>query len=90
MTDRPPKTHPSVRELEVDGEITLYHEERRTALVLNGTASDVWRLIDGTRGPDEIAQLLARAYDADNETVQQGVRSALDQLRDHHVLDEQP
>ncbi|TDD98949.1 PqqD family protein [Jiangella asiatica] len=77
----------AIRELDVDGEVTLYHEPTRTALVLNQTASDVWRLLDGQRTVAEIVELLARAYDTDADTVRSGVHTALEQLAAHRVLD---
>ncbi|WP_084469489.1 PqqD family protein [Jiangella gansuensis] len=77
----------AVRELDVDGEVTLFHAPTHTALVLNDTASDVWRLLDGERTVAQIVELLARAYDADADTVRAGVHAALEQLAAHRVLD---
>lgn len=82
-----PKPAVGVRELEIDGEVTLYHEATATALVLNNTASDVWRLLDGHRSVDEIVALLAHSYSTDHETVRAGVDSALDQLTGHQLLE---
>ncbi|PSL04745.1 coenzyme PQQ synthesis protein D (PqqD) [Haloactinopolyspora alba] len=76
----------SVRELEIDGEITLFHEPTQTALVLNTTASDVWRLIDGHRSAADIAALLASSYGADPEVVRTDVESALDTLSGHDLV----
>ncbi|NED99624.1 PqqD family protein [Phytoactinopolyspora halotolerans] len=86
MADSVPMADPSVREMEIDGDITLFHAATQTALVLNGTASDVWRLIDGERTLEEIVAALDQAYDADPETVRAGVDSALTQLREHGLL----
>ncbi|WP_165367922.1 PqqD family protein [Phytoactinopolyspora endophytica] len=87
MADSVPKPEPSVREMEIDGDITLFHTGTQTALVLNGTASDVWRLVDGERTVSEIAEMLDEVYDADAETVRAGVDTALAQLEEHGVLD---
>lgn len=81
-----PAPAPSVREMEIDGEITLYHELTQTALVLNSTASDVWRLVDGRRSVADIVALLSSSYAADAETVRAGVESAVDQLARHHLV----
>lgn len=83
-----PKPDPSVREMEIDGEITLFHSVTQTALVLNGTASDVWRLLDGERTAEDIAGLLDSAYDADPDTLRAGVESAVAQLREHGLLEQ--
>ncbi|RIQ13684.1 PqqD family protein [Jiangella rhizosphaerae] len=79
-----------VRELHVDGAITLFHEPTQTALVLNETASDVWRLLDGRRTIADIVDELARRYAADAATIRSGVHAALRQLAEHHVIDGAP
>ena len=56
----PPPPH--VIETEVRGDISLYDAQHERVLVLNGTASDVWRLCDGDQTFDQIVALLARAY----------------------------
>lgn len=56
----PPR--PTVQALELDGDISLYDSATSQALVLNATASDVWRLLDGEHTVDEIVELLATAY----------------------------
>lgn len=76
-----------VRELDVDGAITLFHEPSRTALVLNETASDVWRLLDGRRTVGDIVGELARRYAADTAAIRSGVNAAIRQLAEHHVID---
>lgn len=77
----------AVRELDVDGAVTLFHEPTQTALVLNETASDVWRLLDGRRTVAEIIEELARVYTADAAAIRSGVQAALRQLSEHHVID---
>ena len=51
-----------VVESEIDDDISLFDPRRQEVYVLNGTASDVWRLCDGDHTVDEIAELLALAY----------------------------
>lgn len=77
----------SVRELEIDGEITLFHTETNTALVLNETASDVWRLLDGERTSDEIVRLLRATYDVDERVLAGGVEDALHQFSRHNLIE---
>ena len=76
-----------VRELEIDGAITLFHTGTQTALVLNETASDVWRLLDGSRDVEDIVTELITQYDATAERVRRGVEDALDQLTQHRLLE---
>jgi len=51
-----------VRDLEVDGDISLYDRASQRALLLNSTASAIWRLADGTYTLDELVDRLAAAY----------------------------
>ncbi len=56
----PPSPH--VVETEVDGDVCLYDPFSERVAVLNATASDVWRLADGTYTIAEIIDLLASSY----------------------------
>lgn len=56
----PPRAH--LLETEVDGDISLYDPTSERVTVLNGTASDVWRLADGEHTVAEITDLLASSY----------------------------
>lgn len=76
----------TVREVELDGEISLYDSTTNRALLLNPTASDVWRLLDGAHTLTEIIELLAQAYDTTPEAIADDVRSAVEQLMDHGLL----
>jgi hypothetical protein len=76
--------------MDIDGEVTLFHEPTQTALVLNETAGDVWRLVDGERTTDEIVRLIAGAYGIGADEVRADVESALDQLAAHHVVEPPP
>lgn len=86
MTERPPAPHSDVRELDIDGKVTLFHTKTQTALVLNETASDVWRLLDGERTTAEIVALLSEAYHTDQARVREGVEAALRQLLGHQLI----
>ena len=52
----------SIIETEIKGDISLFDVRRDQVLVLNATASDVWRLCDGEQTLDEIVALLSKAY----------------------------
>lgn len=69
----------TVREFEVDGRVTLYRGSDRV-LVLNATASDVWRLCDGTSSRAEVVATIARAYGMDPGEIAAAVLAAIDQL----------
>lgn len=78
--------HPQVIETEIDGDISLYDAQREQVLVLNGTASDVWRLCDGQQTFDEIVLLLAGAYAIDEAKIRADVEQAIKQLVDEEFL----
>ena len=89
MSDLPRRVGPAVEdvlEVEVDGRITLYRREGEVALVLNDTASDVWRLCDGEHDVDEIVRLLAAAYAADAEGIRPQVEDAVRRFHDERLL----
>ena len=61
-------------------EISLYHPRDERVMVLNQTASDVWRLLDGETSDGEIVELLAGAYSTDAATIESSVIDVVDQL----------
>jgi hypothetical protein len=65
---------------ELDDEICLFRPDVDEVLVLNATAADIWRLLDGRTSTDEIAGLLATAYGADPGTVLADVRAVVADL----------
>jgi hypothetical protein len=80
----PPR--PTVQALELDGDISLYDSATSRALMLNGTASDVWRLLDGEHTLDEIVELLATAYQVSSMSIRSDVVRAVDELAAAGVL----
>jgi hypothetical protein len=66
--------------LELDGDISLYDSATSRALMLNGTASDVWRLLDGEHTLDEIVELLALAYQISSGSIRSDVVRTIDEL----------
>lgn len=63
----PPRPH--IIETEIDDEVSLYNAQNERVMVLNITASDVWRLCDGEQTLDEIVDLIAKAYRVDRERI---------------------
>lgn len=82
----PPPLH--IIETEVRGDISLYDAQNERVLVLNGTASDVWRLCDGEQTADEIVQLLATAYRVPAQQITLDVRRTIRQLIEEGFLTE--
>ena len=80
----PPPPH--VIETEVRGDISLYDAQREQVLVLNATASDVWRLCDGEQTFDQIVALLAGAYGIEASTIKPDVERTIKQLVDEGFL----
>lgn len=66
--------------LDIDGTVTLYHPALDQALVLNGTASDVWRLCDGEHSFDEVVAFLADAYGTDARSIRAEVRAVVERF----------
>ncbi len=58
-----------VLETEVGDDISLYDPTKEQVSVLNGTASDIWRLADGTRTVEEITALIAASYEVPPEAI---------------------
>lgn len=83
MNDRrqpvgPPPPH--IIETEVHGDVSLYDPTREQVLVLNSTASDVWRLCDGDHDSDEIVSLLASAYQVEPDDLRGDVEQTIEQF----------
>jgi hypothetical protein len=80
----PPPSH--IIETEVKGDISLFDAERNQVVVLNATASDVWRLCDGDQTLDEIVDLIASAYSVQTESVRGDVTDTVNRLIDEGFL----
>jgi hypothetical protein len=70
---------------EIDGNFTIYDKRRDRVVVLNDTASSIWRLCDGRAG-QAIVDELARRYAADREEIQRDVEAVLEQLSGSGLL----
>ena len=80
----PPAPHLLASEL--DGDISLYDPVRSNVHVLNSTASDVWRLLDGEHTLDEIVELMARSYEVDPSDIRVHVARTLDAFTERGLL----
>lgn len=66
---------------DIGDELCLYRTDVDEVLVLNSTAADVWRLVDGRACAQEIVEHLATAYGADAGVVAADVERLVDDLR---------
>jgi hypothetical protein len=80
----PPCAH--LLETEVDGDISLYDPTSERVTVLNGTASDVWRLADGEHTVAEITGLLASAYEVEPASIAPDVLAVVTQFIEAGLL----
>lgn len=75
-----------VVETEIDDCVALFHPATGETVVLNTTASDIWRLSDGELTLPELTATLARAYGVEPAAIEGEVRATLDDLRGHGLL----
>ena len=80
MSDIVPQQAPTVREMALGNELSLFDTATGRALALNGTARDVWALVDGATTVVDIVGTLGRAYGVEAVAIDADVREALDQL----------
>ena len=75
-----------VVETEIDDDISLFDPRSQEVHVLNGTASDVWRLCDGDHTVEEIAELLAAAYGTEASLIRDDVARAVATFDERELL----
>lgn len=81
-------SHPM--EFAVDGDVTLYPPGTDQAIVLNGTASSIWRrLAEPTSMPDLISEL-AREYEQSAADIAEDVAAVIDVLEAQGVIVSSP
>lgn len=74
----PPRQN--IIQTEIGDEISLYDPSSERVVVLNTTASDVWRLAEGDYTFDQILNLLSRSYGVEPESIHDDVRATVDRL----------
>ncbi len=77
---------PGVTAVEVDGRVVVYSPVQRNAIFLNETASDIWRLADGTLSVDDLAARLASMYDVERSAISDDVRVAVQSFADAGLI----
>lgn len=66
---------------EIEGRISILNPLTDRVLMLNETASDIWRLADGEHSLEELIGLLAHAYGVDRAAIRPEVEEAVATLR---------
>jgi hypothetical protein len=80
-----------VEEVPGTGECVLVDRARGRILALNATGAAVWELLDGARGPDDVARALASIVpDVDAATLQADVRALVARLASEGFVDVAP
>ena len=75
-----------ILESEIGDEISLYDPTTEQVTILNGPASDIWRLADGEHTMTEIIELLATAYEVPTEQIAEQVADTVQRLVDAQLL----
>lgn len=78
---------PGTAEVELDGRFSIYSARRDEVLTLNDTASDVWRLCDGTLTLEEITAVLATAYSTAPDLIAPDLRAVAGQFLDAGLIE---
>jgi hypothetical protein len=86
MTDVVPARNDRLAAREVAGEMVLLSADDSALLVLNDTATAVWRAVDGRTTLSSIARTLCRDYAVDFETALHDVHDLVSRLAAAGVL----
>jgi hypothetical protein len=78
---------PDVVETEMGTDISVYDPREERVTVLNATASDIWRLIDGNTSSRKITELLASAYAVDSARIAADVTATLEKLAAQDLIE---
>jgi hypothetical protein len=80
MIERRLAKNPDLFVEDMDEEILLYEAGSHRAIYLNETAALVWRLCDGTRTVQEVAEMLAENYPDARADLPRDIESAVEML----------
>lgn len=77
----------SLTEVEVDGEIAIYHPGTDAVVLLNASASHIWRLTaDGAVTVDDLVPTVADAFDIEVDEARAGIEAGVDLLIEKQLL----
>ncbi len=88
MSERVGPPRPNIIQTEIGDEISLYDPSSERVVVLNTTASDLWRLAEGDFTFDQVLGLLSKAYGVEAATIHDEVRGTVDRLRQEGLLED--
>jgi hypothetical protein len=71
---------PDVLVEDLDQDVCLYRADIDEVLVLNATAGDVWRLVDGEFELEQVVQRLAEVYRLTADDIREEVQSVFSDL----------
>jgi hypothetical protein len=76
-------------EVEVDGEVAIYHPGTDKVVLLNAAASEIWRRLP-VSSTEDLAGHLAEVFGIDLAEARAGVEAGVALLADEQLLAEQP
>ena len=76
-----------VDEFVSDGECLLYSPVRDQATVLNGSATEIWQLCDGSSSIGAIARSLAERYRVDEKLLLDDIAAAVTMFRERGLVE---
>lgn len=82
MSERVGPPAPHVLETQIGDGVGLFAPGAEEAVVLNGTASEIWRLCDGESTAEGIVEVLAAAYRMDPDAIRQQVLDAIKEFQE--------
>lgn len=71
---------------EMDGESFVYRRSAKQGVYLNETGTVIWKLCDGSRGVQQIIDVLVEAYPGATEAVRADVAETIDELVSNGAL----
>lgn len=77
---KPRKITANYVETEIDDEILLVDLDGGELFSLSGTGREVWKMIDGERSAEAIAEALGREFSAPIETIERDVSALIRDL----------
>ena len=85
ILERPVAAAPTALAREIDGNFTIYDKQNDSVMVLNDSASAIWRLCDGRTGL-AIAHELAEGFTAPPGEIERDVATVLEELTSSGLL----
>jgi hypothetical protein len=81
-----PKTDSVVEAYPLDEDLVVYDGETREGYLLNGTAADIWQLVDGSRTLSTVARTISRRYGLPYQSALEDVEAFVGELKHAGLL----